>query len=139
MSGFGRKGLAVHQSRRDAVAARDAEMPAKREAFVASERANRAAGTVDAHSSETIGYHKPTAKRSMTTAYLCWLVLGQISMHRFYIGARESALYQVSLFVGGLIAFFVHAPLGLALLAGWVIWIFADLFLIPGLLREYSG
>lgn len=138
MSGFGRKGLAVHQSQRDAVAARDAEMAAKRDAFIASERANRTIENANISSSETFEYLKPRAKRSMTTAYLCWLVLGQISMHRFYIGARESAMYQISLFVGGLIAFFVYAPLGLALLAAWVIWIFADLFLIPGLLREYT-
>jgi TM2 domain-containing membrane protein YozV len=57
---------------------------------------------------------------SVTVAYLLWLFLGFVSAHRFYLGRPISALLQIA-------SFFV--------LVGFV-WLFVDLFLIPGMVRD---
>jgi TM2 domain-containing membrane protein YozV len=57
---------------------------------------------------------------STGTAYLLWLFLGFLSAHRFYLGKPVTALLQIA-------SFFV--------LIGFV-WLFIDLFLIPGMIRE---
>lgn len=57
---------------------------------------------------------------SIAVAYLLWFFLGIVSAHRFYLGRPASALLQI-------VSFFV--------LVGFI-WLFVDLFLIPGMVRE---
>ena len=92
-------------------------------------------------------------KRSLIVAYLLWFVFGQLAMHRFYCGQKNTAIMQISLFVGSVILAFVlpillsgSLPgLGLGFLfqiaggvgfLGWMIWVVADLFLMPGMLKS---
>ncbi|MCX9148569.1 TM2 domain-containing protein [Erythrobacter sp. WG] len=139
---------------------------AQREAFLAAERARRLeageAGGEDAYddvrpaarrareSAEPIPYPRRAAtrhsrmfgdpaQRSLLLAYVFWNFGAAVGMHRFYCGASESAWYQMALFYGGLVVALIWAPLGIAMMAGWFLWILADLFLIPGMMRRLKA
>ena len=67
-------------------------------------------------------------RKSTGAAYLLWFFLGSFGGHRFYLGQNGTAVAQLLLLVLGWIPLFV----------GWVIlgvWLFVDLFLIPGIAR----
>ncbi|MEL7199242.1 MAG: TM2 domain-containing protein [Pseudomonadota bacterium] len=77
--------------------------------------------------------------RSVGLAYVLWFVLGQLSVHRFYCGQADSAWFQLGLFIGSLICLFAVPALGVVGFIGWCIWIVADLFLIPGMMRRFKA
>ena len=184
---FGRKGIGPGQvapSANRSAAVIDpqaAEIAARREAFLAAERARRAESAADddplghlrndarpatrrtepvgeswnpvsedvlrtarsggggaGESRQTFMWGAPES-RNLAIAYLLWFVIGQTSMHRFYCGQKESAWIQVGLFVGSVVILFIFPPLGMLGLAVWVIWLLADLFLIPGMLRRFKA
>lgn len=118
-------------------------------AFLAAERANRPVSAVEGGVSEVaqtaIGGATRTrgksggAKKSMLLAYVLWHFGSAIAAHRFYLGAYQSALMLSGLFWGGLVLMLLWPPLGLVSLAGWLIWLLADLFLIPGLTRRANA
>lgn len=56
---------------------------------------------------------------SMTLAYVFWFFLGIVSAHRFYLGRPGTAILQILLFF----------------VAIGFVWLFVDLFLIPGMVR----
>lgn len=167
MSGFGKKGLdaghggtirqsagfgqAIPAQRMPPQAAYD-PMAAQREAFIAAERARRMnepdqrpwdepAQRSPGLSSYAQDYpnSRPVVQqsRSLAVAYILWFILGQLSVHRFYLGATTSAIVQVSLFFGSLLILFIFPPMGLIGFVGWVLWILADVFLMPGLHRAF--
>lgn len=133
-------------------------MAAKREAFIQAERQRN--GTVErsapqevglsdyardyGSSSSTIGaaneriFGKP-AKRSLLTAYILWFIIGQSSAHRFYLGASQSAIIQLSLLLGSVVVLFIFAPLGVIGFCAWLLWLLADVFLMPGLHRKLKA
>lgn len=179
---FGRKGVAPGQSAPqqpqfgNAGSARTAdlygsdmsadELAAKREAFLASERA---AGNIGggaqaasplgssglpshqeqhikamaggmargARGSKSWFFGEPQG-RSLGLAYVLWFILGQLSIHRFYCGQTETAWSQVALLFISVIAMFTYSIVGFVGFIGWVIWIIADLFLMPGMLRRFK-
>ena len=57
---------------------------------------------------------------STGAAYLLWFFLWFVSAHRFYLGRPISAILQILSFL---------------VLIGFV-WVFIDLFLIPGMIRD---
>lgn len=57
---------------------------------------------------------------SVVVAYLFWFFLWFVSAHRFYLRRPTSAILQI-------LSYFV--------LIGFI-WIFVDLFLIPGMVRD---
>jgi TM2 domain-containing membrane protein YozV len=57
---------------------------------------------------------------SVVVAYLFWFFLGIFSAHRFYLGRAGTAILQILLFF---------------VLIGFV-WLFVDVFLIPGMVRS---
>lgn len=188
---FGRKGIvpgkAAPTVTRTAapVPSHDDGMAARREAFLASERARNggssesAAGSPDTKSDHLSGLRngpRPATRRdegvghswspmpekdiraaglrtkprqnfifgdpngrSLTLAYLFWFVAGQGSLHRFYCGQKHTALMQIGLLIGSILVAFIFAPLGLIGLLAWVVWLFADLFLMPGMLRRFKA
>ena len=70
-------------------------------------------------------------KKSQGVAYLLCFFLGGFGAHRFYLGSSGVGAIQLILWVLGWLTFFVAwIPLG--------IWIFIDLFLIPGIARDYN-
>ncbi len=70
----------------------------------------------------------------MLLAYILWLFLGQLGVHRFYTGYTGGAIAQLILGVVGWATTWI--------LIGWIpltilfIWLFIDLFLIPGMCRN---
>ena len=68
-------------------------------------------------------------RKSAGVAYLLCIFLGGFGAHRFYLGRTPSAIGQLVLWVLGWLTFLLTwIPLG--------IWLFIDLFLIPGMIRE---
>ncbi len=109
----------------------------KLQAAIASEFSQRP--TTNRPSAMSLRMFGPIEKRNNFIAYLYWFVLGQGSFHRFYCGQSQTAWMQIGLFLGSLILAFTvsgHLIWGLML---WALWIFADLFLIPGMLRSYKA
>ena len=167
MSGFGRKGLEQFagqgaappsrpaQSGLDGLrntargslqsASHGADTSRKVEAFLTGERQRRmqegAAGLSDIAASHR---NADRPQRSLTMAYLLWFVLGQVSAHRFYLGAYRSAFAQLGLFAFWIVlalgapegSYGVLGPiLGLTVI-GWALWILGDVFFIHRIHRE---
>ena len=153
---FGRKGLEPGQSAPGAPRvtrpAADDEIARKREAFIAAERARRgeteSGGVSDVAARYQSTGHTPFSQvrpeRSVWMAYLLWFILGQISAHRFYLGAYRSAIAQTGLFFSWVVLALAaptrsHDTLGpvlAVLMIGWIIWVVGDVFLIRGLHRK---
>jgi TM2 domain-containing membrane protein YozV len=146
-SQFGRKPTAVTQG----TALSDLE--SRRAAFIASERARRAAeveirpaAAAATHRDIPAGPFFVREEKSLLIAYLLWFFLGGFSAHRFYAGATASAAVQLVLNIGGLFLLVGSAAsmdggsffLSLAMLAAGSLWVLADMFLIPGLCRRAS-
>ncbi|MBY7145033.1 TM2 domain-containing protein [Virgibacillus sp. NKC19-3] len=72
--------------------------------------------------------------RNLALAYILWFFLGQLGIHRFYTGRVGSGIAQLLL---GLVGWGTTW-----LFIGWIplvilwIWLFIDIFLIPGMCRN---
>ena len=121
----------------------DTGLMRRREAFIVEQRAPvarpaledvpSAAAPVLPVSAEPTERPNSTRRKSLTTAYVCWLLGGAISAHRFYLGFPVSASAQASLAIGSWLALangFLAA--GFGLLAA-LLWLLADLFLLTRL------
>lgn len=78
--------------------------------------------------------------RSVGIAYLLWFFFGGFSAHRFYLGAIQSGVVQTGFFVVGLALILTvswFSMLGVFFCLIWTGWILLDLFLIPGLHRNF--
>jgi len=75
-------------------------------------------------------------KRSTLIAYLLWVLLGWLGLHRFYAGRWISGL--IMLLLTG-IAFVLKIVLvGYLIFVIPFLWWLLDLFLIPGMIRDYN-
>ena len=76
-------------------------------------------------------------KKSTGVAYLLWFFLGGLGVHRFYLGSTGPGvgILILSIFGWPTAAFVV----GLFLLAGMVIWLIVDAFLIPGMIEKSNS
>lgn len=98
-------------------------------------------------------------RKSTGIAYVLWFFLGGLSAHRFYAGKVGTAILQLLLIVGGWVvilaggsvAAFADAAngadvagsgvalIGVAMLGIVGLWLFIDLFLIPGMIRDRNS
>lgn len=65
-------------------------------------------------------------RKSVAVTYLLWLFFGVFGAHRFYAGSKGTGFIQLALLFS---------------VVGWLVlipWLFADLFLIPGIVREHN-
>lgn len=67
--------------------------------------------------------------KSKIVAYLLWLLLGGLGLHRFYLGYTGSGIAMIALMIVGLFT-------GGILLIPLIIWVLIDLFLIPGMVDK---
>lgn len=76
-------------------------------------------------------------KKSVGVAYLLWFFFGMLGVHRFYLQRSGSAIaillmtlasFLLMVFAVGMITIIIPA-----------IWVFIDLFLIPGMTRDYNS
>lgn len=61
--------------------------------------------------------------KSKLVAYLLWFFLGGFGVHRFYLGRIKTGIAQALLAVSGMFLLVPLIPL--------LIWLIADIFLIP--------
>jgi TM2 domain-containing membrane protein YozV len=76
--------------------------------------------------------HRAVTK-SVGLAYLLWFFLGGFAVHRFYLRRAGSALVFLAVWWGGWAS--LSLGVGIFLVIAGAIWLFADLFLIPGMAR----
>jgi hypothetical protein len=174
MSGFGRKGLATGEvgggaaggfgqargfSTAQATTPRAPadDMSPELRAFLAEERARKAAVSEPGLTDISTGFERPVARaaqrsggeRSMVLAYVIWWFGGILGFHRFYLRAYQSGFAYLGLFWGGLLIAAVTStqssasiggvflpPPGIAMVLATFVWFFIDAFLIPGLTRR---
>ena len=74
-------------------------------------------------------------RKSAGVAYLLLLFLGYFGAHRFYAGNTGSAVAQLIMGILGWLTIWAMG-LGLILLVPLGIWLFIDLFLVPGMIRD---
>lgn len=73
-------------------------------------------------------------QKNLALAYVLWFFLGQLGIHRFYTGRAGTGIVQLLLGISGWAT--------TAILIGWIplfflwIWLFIDIFLIPGMCRN---
>jgi len=119
------------------------EIARKRAAFLAAERARQS----DNGLSEAAVRYGNTAERpvrSLPMAYLLWFILGQVSAHRFYLGAYKSAMIQVGMFVFCILlalgsskgAQSATLPVAAVALVVWAVWVLGDVFFIHRIHRQ---
>lgn len=131
-----------------------AKLAAQREGFIAAERgrgvglqssADTAQYTNTAPSYASHGYQSAapsyferfaSREPSIAMAYVFWFLLANLSAHRLYLGAHQSALQQMGLMFGSLILGLVAHPAFFLGYLIWALWVLADVFLIPGLHRK---
>lgn len=117
----------------------------QRAAFIAAERASGnlhdgpASSPFPPRTKKSSFIFGDPAKRTLALAYVYWYFCSPLGLHRIYCGSKETGLYQLALFFGGLVTMLIWAPLGLLALGVWLIWIIADLFLIPGMMRRFKA
>lgn len=77
------------------------------------------------------------SQKEVGITYILWLLLGTLGVHRFYLGFNSSAAVMLVLTVLGWIT--AVLLVGFVLLAVVWVWVIADAFLIPGLVRTANG
>ena len=75
--------------------------------------------------------------KSAGIAYLLWFFLGGFAAHRFYLRRTLSAVIFLAVWWGGWAT--ISFGFGIFLVAAGAVWLFADLFLIPGMARTTSA
>lgn len=75
--------------------------------------------------------------KSVGAAYLIWLFLGGLGVHRFYLSRSGSGVAMLLFTIVGI----VLLPVGVGAIAliAVGIWVLVDAFLIPGMVSEHKN
>lgn len=75
--------------------------------------------------------------KSLTVAYVLWVMFGMLGVHRFYLGKNSTGLVMLLLTViGGFTMIFI---IGFFLIGTSAIWWLVDAFQMPGMVRSSSA
>lgn len=80
--------------------------------------------------------HFESMKKSTTTAYLLWWFFGIFGAHRFYLGKTGSAIAMLLISLTSFALMIVLV--GFVTIFITVVWMFVDMFLIPGMTRDHN-
>jgi TM2 domain-containing membrane protein YozV len=83
--------------------------------------------------------HFDANKKSMGVAYLLWFFFGGFGGHRFYAGRTQSAVLQLGSMIGIYVLALAVSPVFYMLGLVFGIWMLADAFLIPGMIRAHNS
>lgn len=72
----------------------------------------------------------------MLLAYVFWWFGYMFSLHRFYCGDTNGAIYQIAAFGISCVCLFIFPVMGIVGLVAWFGWVFLDVFFIPGMMRR---
>lgn len=99
-----------------------------------------APSTVDPHI-ERVVMAELAHEKSMPIAYLCWITLGMVGAHRFYLRrpVTGAAMLALMLLMLVLIATIIGAPLAAPLFGILMLWVLVDAALIPGWVRRINA
>lgn len=76
-------------------------------------------------------------KKSALVAYVLWFFLGWLGIHRFYLGQTMSGVVMLLITaLSWVLSLIFIGHLGFLLVG---IWLFVDIFLIPGMTRRYNN
>ncbi len=77
----------------------------------------------------------------MPIAYLCWITLGMVGAHRFYLRrpVTGAAMLALMLLMLVLIATIIGAPLAAPLFGILMLWLLVDAALIPGWVHRINA
>ena len=75
--------------------------------------------------------------KSAGVAYLLLIFFGGLGAHRFYLGQTGTAIAMLVLTIAGWLT--IAIVVGIPLLIAVGIWIFVDLFLIPGMVQQQKN
>jgi len=75
-------------------------------------------------------------KKSVAIAYLLWFFFGMLGVHRFYLSQTGTGLAILFLTLGSILLMTVG--IGFFTIFIPIIWVFIDIFLIPGMARQYN-
>ena len=81
--------------------------------------------------------HYDANKKSVGVAYLLWFFVGLFGAHRFYLDEKGTGAAMLAITLVSLVLMF--AFIGFFTIFITIIWDFVDLFLIPGMTREYNN
>ncbi|NJO55630.1 MAG: TM2 domain-containing protein [Rhodospirillales bacterium] len=76
------------------------------------------------------------AKKSTLITYILWFFLGVFGVHRFYLRRIGSGIALLLLWAIGSLLTFIGV--GYLLLGFAALWLIIDIFLIPGMVRDYN-
>ncbi|MCB0073940.1 MAG: TM2 domain-containing protein [Caldilineaceae bacterium] len=76
-------------------------------------------------------------KKSVGVAYLLWFFFGGLGAHRFYLGRSGSGAVILILTLLSLVLMLFYIGFFTIIIPG--IWVFIDVFLIPGMARSYNS
>lgn len=116
----------------------EAQIRAAAKGMADGKRTHRTSPTRVGASQKKFLFGAPSS-RNLIMAYVLWYFAGGFGLHRVYCGSLETGMYQVGLLVGSVVVAFIFIPIGLIGFGAWVIWIFADLFLMPGMMRRFKA
>lgn len=80
---------------------------------------------------------QPDFTRTLAIAYILALVLGGLGAHRFYLNEKGTAMALLLVTLSS-VALMVVA-IGFFTIWISIVWVLADLFLMPGLARRATG
>jgi len=103
------------------------------------EVARRSSGADYAAASTRSYFFGDPRKRTLLLAYVYWYFCAPIGLHRIYCGHKDSGFAQAGLFFGAILLAFIWLPMAVLSIGVWFVWILADLFLIPGMMRRFKA
>ncbi len=78
-------------------------------------------------------------KKSLVVAYLLWIFVGWLGLHRIYLGRVLSGIAQLLLWLCCALLTVLTLGVGHVLFLVPAIWLLIDALLIPGIVRGYNN